>query len=553
MEGVGAQNSTPEQQLKQHQEADLLSSVEDKLLVNESKDKENEAAGTASMETNPAKHEVGEGKDNDDFEENKNNDVQGNGKEKMSVEEEKDPTTLILRAVTHKEEGNDAFKNGDYNSACRAYRKGTNLIKGLNEGNTGDEQVKALLVNLQTNLSMTCLKQNKPKLSRDVASKALLIQQDHVKALFRRATAHRALGDFDLAKTDLKRALQKDPVNRDCKRALLSLQKDIERLHEKESAALQRAFSSKKGQSSSFLYDDKEQERIKKKEEKAEQKKQKEIAKEKQKRIWEEECVKLMVDDPGIKPPSFEDWEKEKQKQAKEEKKKRKEEESKLREAAKPKQTKPKNNHVIDDDDSDDDILTETDLRMMRGYKKTSDGRTTSYFSHEQTEEEKKLLGSIAPQRLDAPKRPDSTDNQDQSSSPTLIQNNDINAVNTNASSHLASAWNQAGTWEERDTTEWCREALKSRLLTAASKHSSNIKAIIKEVEDFTGDASVAVVTRGKKSYVFDFHCKLKYEIRMEGDDDEVLASGTLTLPDISSTTISEKDGSDLDIEIMGW
>jgi len=88
-----------------------------------------------------------------------------------------DPTSLILQAVSLKEVGNNHFKSGNLTEASRSYRKGTSLLKNLNNQNTGDEQVKALLLSLQTNLSMVCLKQNKPKQSRDVATSALSVDR----------------------------------------------------------------------------------------------------------------------------------------------------------------------------------------------------------------------------------------------------------------------------------------------------------------------------------------------------------------------------------------
>ena len=81
----------------------------------------------------------------------------------------------------------------------------------------------------------------------------------------------------------------------------------------------------------------------------------------------------------------------------------------------------------------------------MRGYKKTADGRTTSYFSRELSEDEKNRIGDIAPKRLD------------ESGSTTSVR---LSA----SSATTASAWNQAGTWEERDTTDWCKSQLKMRL-----------------------------------------------------------------------------------------
>jgi len=124
-----------------------------------------------------------------------------------------DPNEALLQAMNHKEEGNNHFKSGDLISAARSYRHGTTLLKNLNQGNTGDEQVKQLIISLQTNLSMVCFKQNKHKMSRDVASKALEVDDQNVKALYRRAVASRAMGDVDAARADLKEALKLDPAN----------------------------------------------------------------------------------------------------------------------------------------------------------------------------------------------------------------------------------------------------------------------------------------------------------------------------------------------------
>ena len=61
-----------------------------------------------------------------------------------------------------------------------------------------------------------------------------------------------------------------------------------------------------------------------------------------------------------------------------------------------------------------------------------------------------------------------------------------------------------------------------------------------------TGHASVAI-TNGKERYIFDFHTKFKLEIR-DTDVDEVLAEGTLHLPEIDSTTHDE-----LEVNFLGW
>lgn len=103
---------------------------------------------------------------------------------------------------------------------------------------------------------------------------------------------------------------------------------------------------------------------------------------------------------------------------------------------------------------------------------------------------------------------------------------------------------------EEKDTTEWCKNHLEKRLLESKVESSGSdgdaLHCSITEVKDITGDASVVAVS-GKKRYIFDFHCTLKFEIREDSTDD-VIARGGLKLPDICSTHHDE-----LEVESTGW
>ena len=138
-------------------------------------------------------------------------------------ENEDEPLTdAITRALTLKEEGNAHFKSGEYNRAVRSYRRGASALKNHD---TTEDQVKALLLSLQTNLSLVCLKQGKAAMSRDVATKALELDEKHVKALYRRGVAHRSLGDYAAANKDLRAAYRIDPDNREVKRELVALKK----------------------------------------------------------------------------------------------------------------------------------------------------------------------------------------------------------------------------------------------------------------------------------------------------------------------------------------
>lgn len=427
-----------------------------------------------------------------------------------------DPELLLIKANALKEEGNKYFKEQDYEKASRSYRRGTNTLKSLNRGNTGDDQVKALLVTLQTNLSMMCLKLGKPKQSVQVATSALEIDKNNVKALYRRAVAHRQLGDLEQAKTDLKVALQNDPVNVAVKKELASLKKELETAKLAQKKGLQKAFS----RSGSLLYDDKEQEKKRKEEEAKQKKKQEEELLKKRKVEWEDECVKRMA--KGEPALSFEEWEKERKEKEAQEEKRKKEERRKAREAAKAAAKQ-------EESDSDDE-LTEKELALLRGYKKTADGRVTSYFTREQSDHEKSLIGDIAPKRLES----------DCISTP--VSSSSI----SDGGKGNPSVWNQAGTtWEEKNTTDWCRERLEARINETTAKVGGFV-ASVKGVENMTGEASVAIAS-GKKRYIFDFHCKVKFEIR-DPDTDDIVASGSLKLPDICSTHHHE-----LEVEVGGW
>lgn len=454
-----------------------------------------------------------------------------------------DPTEAILQAMTEKEEGNAAFKAGDYTRAVRSYRKGTTVLKPFNKSNTGDDQVKSLLVTLQTNLSMVCYKQDKHKMSRDVASKALEIDPANVKALYRRAVALRKLGDAESARADLRDALKAEPNNRAVRAELAGIKKEVEASRAKEKERLQKAFSQQGGPS--FLYNDKEEEERRKSEEKKAREEAEAEALKKRKVEWEDECVKRMSNNEEA--ISFEDWEKEQKKKQEEEeearKKAKKQEEDRKRAERQAAKAAAKKDEP---EDSDDDELTEKEMAMMRGYKKTKDGRTTSYFSRDVPEEEMALLQQAAGPKLIG----------SASSTATPLPDGQVPSPSGNAA---ASAWNQAGTWEEKNTTEWCTSCLKEQLTSATvASLASLYSAKVTQVKDLTGDASV-VLTRGRKRYVFDYHLSVQFDVihvsegvTAEDIDEEepdegksptetVVATGTLRLPDISSTvTIDE-------------
>ncbi len=148
---------------------------------------------------------------------------------------------------------------------------------------------------------------------------------------------------------------------------------------------------------------------------------------------------------------------------------------------------------------------------VIRGYKKTSDGRTTSYFNHELDEATKELIGDITPQAI--------------SSSA---------AASTEAAAPSGagvSAWNSAGTFESKQMTPWAKQRI-TELVKAVHVVGADdgVSVTVKSVE-LEGDAEI-VSARGKRKVIYDFTATLTWELSF-GDDDT--ATGTLKVLDIEA------------------
>mmetsp|Transcript_32703 Transcript_32703/g.79295 ORF Transcript_32703/g.79295 Transcript_32703/m.79295 type:complete len:422 (+) Transcript_32703:81-1346(+) len=160
----------------------------------------------------------------------------------------------------------------------------------------------------------------------------------------------------------------------------------------------------------------------------------------------------------------------------------------------------------------DDNIFTKSDA--VRGYKIVN-GKKTSYFHNELSEEAKSLIGDIAPKKIDA---------------------SAAQAVPAPAPAG-ASAWNKAGTWEEKDRTKWAQESLKKMVMETtysfpASSPAPDAKVTVSKVQKLDGHASVARA-RGKTRYIYEFLLKLEWELK---GADGLECSGKLAIPDIDGT-----------------
>lgn len=170
-------------------------------------------------------------------------------------------------------------------------------------------------------------------------------------------------------------------------------------------------------------------------------------------------------------------------------------------------------------DDEDEEAAA---LGNVRGYKKLADGRVTTFFNNELSEEAKRLIGDIAPKKVEDPNK---------------VQIKSVEG---------GSAWNQGNTFEEKDMTAWAKaklEALLADVSAPASHDNSGDVVTASQLSDLAGDASIAVV-RGAKRYIFDFSFSLKCALQPPLGG-EAPVEGELKFLDVSS----DSGDADYDVE----
>jgi hypothetical protein len=96
--------------------------------------------------------------------------------------------------------------------------------------------------------------------------------------------------------------------------------------------------------------------------------------------------------------------------------------------------------------------------------------------------------------------------------------------------SPLGSAWNTAGTWEERDVTRSATAALESRLAAFASQPRSG-KRVHLVSASVSGGHVTLIASRGKLRVGYELTLSATWEIREEGGGGGALARGTLNSP----------------------
>merc|ERR1719447_1084088 len=140
-------------------------------------------------------------------------------------------------------DGNDAFGHNQLGRATGKYSQALRLLENAHLQNEQEEvKMKETSLKLCLNLSLCELKQMKHPRACKYARKALDIQSNNVKALWRLARALRHMGEYSEAKRRIYQASQLDPRNKDITEELNTLNAEIEKHRQRESGMAKRMF-----------------------------------------------------------------------------------------------------------------------------------------------------------------------------------------------------------------------------------------------------------------------------------------------------------------------
>lgn len=102
----------------------------------------------------------------------------------------------------------------------------------------------------------------------------------------------------------------------------------------------------------------------------------------------------------------------------------------------------------------------------------------------------------------------------------------------------IGSAWNAAGTWEERDMLQWWKKRLLSLQIVDLDEREG---ATFKQINEVTGHASIVHV-RGTSRFLFDLQFQVEFELQC--------ASGSASKCYLSATDFCNDSGVDFHTEV---
>ncbi|KAL2534436.1 ATPase activator [Abeliophyllum distichum] len=98
---------------------------------------------------------------------------------------------------------------------------------------------------------------------------------------------------------------------------------------------------------------------------------------------------------------------------------------------------------------------------------------------------------------------------------------------------HLGSAWNRAGTWEEKSLNKWASDRIKELLVSVETLEFSGGRAEIAEVTRCSGDAFLVTV-RNKKRVGYNYELTLRVKGEWIVGSEKKKVKGHIDIPEFS-------------------
>jgi len=111
------------------------------------------------------------------------------------------------------------------------------------------------------------------------------------------------------------------------------------------------------------------------------------------------------------------------------------------------------------------------------------------------------------------------------------------------------SAWNKAGTWEEKDVTALAKTTLKDTLSGLPDVDVAGGSLVCDGIDNVEGDASKPVI-RNKLRHIFDLSFKVDFTFRWMDSDGQRQAKGHMKIADFTNDTFSEGSSNAPEVEI---
>jgi len=382
----------------------------------------------------------------------------------------------------------------------------------------------ALYIALRLNSSQACLKQSNWTDAAEHANRVLLIDKENAKALYRRAAASVQFDTesrLEQARADLTRFVQLEPTNREAREML---QQSKERLKEAKQREKERYAVAMQG----GLYQENHRKL------------------DRQKLEYEEEVKRRA--EAGEDEISWEDWQKKLKEKEDEGKKKEKEAREarakELREEEEQRQLTEENARRVA---TGLEELTREEWQSLQKDEAKKD-EVVQLAADDLDEEERKMLEETSKKgyyhgRLGTVLSSDAPE-------PQKLAEGSREDVDKDASGkRRSSAWNEeAGTWEERDTSTWVQERLtdwlqnahvSSSSVTLPSGEVAKVSGEISKVKKCSGTASIVFV-REKKRPGYSFEADLSFRISVKRPKDSLAPA-----PEQDEETSTATDGAE--------